>query len=791
MQRALLWAALLQWSAGVGLAQNVGGLEGRITDSRTFKPVAGAVVSLVFEGTTPATTNADADGNYRFVGLTEGVYLILVELPGYQPAVQQDARVVRGKTAVYDFELVQLRFSESVVITAKTRSDDPRTPVTNFSYDREQLRRSPGTAGDVFRALDSLPGVTATGEFSSFTVRGRGPRDNLILVDGIPFDKVIHFDQSIGEQEDAGGGGRFSIFAPNLIGEAEFQPGGFSTAFGGKNGSLLRLDIAEGNRVSPSISGRVEVTGWEFNYDGPSYLFNNTSFLFSARNQQFERLFQLVGEDTIGAPSLTDIIFKSTSQLNDRHTLDVIAIYTPEDFERDLENVLNSDDDETGLARTSQDSALFGVNWRYLTGERSFLKNTFFYRSSDKRSIVGDSFPDLAPDGSSSPDDIPVREDILDLNEGETEVGWRGDFNYATSRGDQLAVGARLTRVDLDYSTVLDGPWIRYVYDTNDFRPDPEQKFIVLEPEFINASFSNDAIRAATYAEYALKLGESVTLTPGLRYDYDGLSEQSLWSPRVNANIALNADTRLNFATGLFYQNPRFLEIAADPVNSRLRNERSLQFLAGLNRFIGGGIRFSVEGYYQKLDDLVVVPDRTTAVATNGGDGYTTGVDFLVSKTFQDKWYWQANYSYAVAKRNDNQGQGEYDADFNRPHLLNTFVSYEFNDRWVLSGKWRFASGRPTDDFIVHDDVFNDPNFLRFSKEIIRKNALRLRSFQTLNVRVDYRRRLGPVSLILFLDVFNVYDYENVSSLDWNEKQGVNRTGGLGLLPQFGLKFEF
>lgn len=67
-------------------------------------------------------------------------------------------------------------------------------------------------------------------EFASFSVRGRGPRDNLLFVDDFPFDKAIHFDATLGEEEDVGGGGRFSIFAPNVISGAEFSPGGWGAA---------------------------------------------------------------------------------------------------------------------------------------------------------------------------------------------------------------------------------------------------------------------------------------------------------------------------------------------------------------------------------------------------------------------------------------------------------------------------------------------------------------------------------------------------------------------------------
>jgi hypothetical protein len=67
---------------------------------------------------------------------------------------------------------------------------------------------------------------------------------------------------------------------------------------------------------------------------------------------------------------------------------------------------------------------------------------------------------------------------------------------------------------------------------------------------------------------------------------------------------------------------------------------------------------------------------------------------------------------------------------------------------------------------------------------------LRLPDFHTLNVRVDYRRRFGPVSLIVFVDFFNVYNHKNVNFVQWNERTGENRLSGLEAFPTFGIKFE-
>ena len=126
----------------------------------------------------------------------------------------------------------------------------------------------------------------------------------------------------------------------------KFQPGGFPAAYGGKNGSLLQLEVAEGNPLTPSVSGRAEITGWEFNYDGPSYIFDNTAVLFSARAQNFGRLFRLIGQEQIGEPSLEDIIFKTTTELNARHRIKILGIHAPERYHRDIQHVLASENFE-------------------------------------------------------------------------------------------------------------------------------------------------------------------------------------------------------------------------------------------------------------------------------------------------------------------------------------------------------------------------------------------------------------------------------------------------------------
>ena len=187
----------------------------------------------------------------------------------------------------------------------------------------------------------------------------------------------------------------------------------------------------------------------------------------------------------------------------------------------------------------------------------------------------------------------------------------------------------------------------------------------------------------------------------------------------------------------------------------------------------------------------MVIEDRASGSASNDGDGRTVGVDLALRKRMSSNWSGSVSYSLSRARRNDNRGAGEYDADYSRPQYLGLSVSWEPGDRWAFSAKWKYASGRPTDEYIVHGDVLDDPEVLRYSKEITRENTVRLKPFHTLNVRLDYRRRIGPVSLIAFIDFINIYARKNVETLQWDERRGVNIEQGLDAFPTFGLKFEF
>jgi hypothetical protein len=790
MTSLIVAACLALCSATAWAQERQGALQARVLQSETQRPMAGIPVTLLNRDGARFEARTDARGLTLLENLPEGLYTVQVSAPGHLVVEEPSVRIVANR--ILPFEVVLQPLPEDILELEEVRVTGRATPVDPFGAvsesfrNREELRVAPGTGSDVLRALDGLPGLVSTGEFANYSVRGRGPRDNLILVDGMPFDKILHFDQSLGELEDIDGGGRYSIFAPETIAGAAFSPGGWTAAYGGRSGSLLRLDVAAG-APSPRSSLRIDIAGVEFLHEGPSGFDPDTSLLFTARQFDFGRVFELVGEDDIGTPELTDVILKTTTDLGSRDSLEFLAIYATEDYVRDVDNVVESEDfEDLSLVDSSQDVSLFGATWRHLFGDDGEWTNRFYFRASDKTSSEGEAFPDLVPPGTPA-GDVPVRENILTISEEETEIGWRSDVSLLNRFGG-FSTGLRISDVSLDYETALAGPWNRFVYRSEDPRP-PGQDYVTLLPEDVDSRLDQGELSWAAYAEQVFEQ-EHWDLRAGLRYDQDGFSDEGYVSPRFAFNYRLAPDTQLSASAGLFYQSPRFFDRAADPSNLGLANERITHLSAGFTHRINDRWDLLVEAYAQKLDDLVTEDERTSGTFSNDGEGTNLGIDMVLARKFADGLSGNITYSYNDLRIDNNDGRGEYDGDSNRPHFFSVGGNWEINERWLVSARVKWASGLPDDDFVVHDDVLGPGQPLRYSKELTTRNTLRADDYYALNLRVDYRRPLGWLDLIAFLDIINVIGGGGATPDEFNPRTGLIVTDEEEALPIIGLILE-
>src|SRR5262245_15717983 len=130
-------------------AQSTARISGSVTDE-TALPLPGAVVEV--NGRVVATS--DERGTFEFVITLEALSRIRIALDGFEPY----EALLDTSAARVDVVLAVRRFEDRVRVTARP----PRPPIDPvFMRQPIDVYRTPGAQGDLFRALQTLPGVTA------------------------------------------------------------------------------------------------------------------------------------------------------------------------------------------------------------------------------------------------------------------------------------------------------------------------------------------------------------------------------------------------------------------------------------------------------------------------------------------------------------------------------------------------------------------------------------------------------------------------------------------------------
>jgi outer membrane receptor for Fe3+-dicitrate len=352
-----------------------------------------------------------------------------------------------------------------------------------------------------------------------------------------------------------------------------------------------------------------------------------------------------------------------------------------------------------------------------------------------------------------------------------------------------LSAGIHLTQIELDYNTRLAGDWNRFVYDQDDFRPNPQQRFIVLTPSNINSAVRQKETNYAGYVDQVFEYGDWDFGT-GLRFERDGFADESFASPRFSVNWQPGKTVRYFATAGRFHQSPRFLELAANASN-KLKTEKVTHSSVGFKYFLSDNWSVLTEAYYQNLDDLIVDLDRAKGTFANSGDGTSNGVDIVLTGTIREGLYTSATYSYNDIVIDQKDGRGEVAADFSRKHVATLGLTWEINDRWKVAGRYKYLSGKPDQTFIIHADVLGPGQPLRFSKEITARNVGRQSGYGLLNLRVDYRRALGPIDVTAFLDVINVTAASSGDGSEFDYRRGVAVIDDSEAEPLIGLRMDY
>lgn len=176
---------------------------------------------------------------------------------------------------------------------------------------------------DVFRVLQLLPGVKSGGEASSgLYVRGGGPDQNLILLDGVPVYNASHLF------------GFFSTFNSDAISGVTLHKGGFPSRYGGRASSVIDMRMKEGNTKHYNLEGSIGIIASRLLLEGP-IIKDKTSFIVSARRTYIDVLTQPIIyalEKQSAGYFFEDFNAKIQHKINDKHHLYLSGYFGKDKF---------------------------------------------------------------------------------------------------------------------------------------------------------------------------------------------------------------------------------------------------------------------------------------------------------------------------------------------------------------------------------------------------------------------------------------------------------------------------
>jgi hypothetical protein len=310
----------------------------------------------------------DENGSFIIKDIPAGTYNVTFQYLGYRPYSQSDVVIRSGRTNILNIELVEDLYSaETVEVTSSYFKRNEDKPLSTISFSSEELRRAPGSGGEISRVLSVMPSVTSLGESSQdIMVRGGSALENGFYIDNIPVPALNHF-----QGLDGTSNGPTGIINSDLIENVDFYTGGFNSSYGDRLSSIVDIKYREANRDQYDTQLDFNIIGFGGNIEGP--ISNIGSFILSGRRSYLDIIAEQIDEGS-GAPSYSDIQSKLVFDLSDRDKLVVLGIHGNSQVDQQIDKVIENEENEVGYINNNQNTV--GLNWM------KSLSNSFFSNTS-------------------------------------------------------------------------------------------------------------------------------------------------------------------------------------------------------------------------------------------------------------------------------------------------------------------------------------------------------------------------------------------------------------------------
>jgi hypothetical protein len=688
-------------------------ITGEITD-KEGNPLYLAHVKIV--GTTDGGVTKK-DGRFRFSTRLSGPQTLSISMIGFQ-TIEKEIILKQGQSTEVSVELKSkdLELGDLQVTGSSFTTGDGKGVTLN----ELEVVTTPGAAADIFRAIQTFPGVSGLDEGAGLLVRGGDVDEVKVFLDQATVVHPFRFENP--------SGGVFGSIPPFLVSGTFFSSGGFPARYGDALSGVLAmesLDMPGQTTVQATASFAATSAGLDIPVS------DKLGIRFSGNRSFTEFLFSINGtsddftESPAGYDGNLSLTYKPRSgtqiKLFNFGNTNRVGVRVPQStFDANFRN------EESNRFHNLQWTELMGDKW---LAETSISWNAY----NTERSFGG-----------------------LLLDQTDHNTKWRTDLDYNWSERLKLRTGAETE------------------YRSNQFRGTIPVNDEIVDPrgDFTDIRENVGATRAGAWSELSFQLLPDIIINMGVRSDFWSANKEWIVDPRLNVNYKPGPFTSFSIAVGRYRQFPEPFEFNSETGNPNLHAQQAWHYI-GSAEYKKDLLHLRGELYYKDYENLVIEDEFSNL--SNRGHGFASGVDLFAkySEFLRTRLNGWISYSFLRSDRfqprrfADGLAFDLAPSDYALTHNLSVVTKYRVWNMLTLGATYRMTTGRPFTPVI--DAVFND-EFGFFNPVEGPVNSRRLPQFRRLDVDLSYFWMFsGNHSVIFFMSVSNALDRANVTDITYNE----------------------
>jgi len=760
-------------------------VRGRVMDSQTEAPLAGAVV--IIKNSNPLLgTRTDADGNFKIEKVAAGRRSVEVSHIGYLSNTLENIFVTSNRETDLTIKLEESVISlNEVLVTDKLKKDESinqNAPVSARTFSIEETERYSGSIGDPARMASNFAGITALADQrNDIVIRGNSPLGVLWRLDGIDIPNPNHF-ASFGAS-----GGPISMLNNNLLTNSDFFTGAFPAEYGNAMSGVFDLKMRSGSSQKYEFVTQVGMNGFELGAEGPM-ITDGSSFLINYRYSTLAVVDAMgfkVGIDAI--PFFQDASFKFNTGKTKLGTFSIVGIggysYVNEfDSKKDASQLKNGKGEDftfgSGMGSVGLIHKLL-INNKLNVENIISLSYTISHISEDKFTVL---LPDPSPYYRQKSDEKGINlSTILKYKPGPKNIF-------------QSGISFQLLNYQFTDSTK----------SGTDFLVNLDQK--------------GNYNLLKSYTQWQHRFTDNIIIYSGLHFMYFTFNNKYSLEPRFGLKYSRFSGHSINFGFGLHSQLlPRMFYVVEnesnpgeiDPFNKNLGFSRSIHFVFGYNYHISQNLRLKTESYYQYLYQIPVKRGAPAYSMLNFGDSYYdqlpiidslenkgTGKNYGIEITLE-KFLNKGYYALLTASLYESKYKGydgiEHNTAFNGSFIFNTLAGKEFligkrnyvslNLKITWAGSLRYIP-------FTAEQVAPDRYVQVFDMD--RAYEERRNDYFRLNGRVGYKLIRKKFSAELAIDLMNITNHKDIFTEHFNSSTGeMEYAYQFSFMPIGFLRFQF